>query len=200
MHRVLKPHPAFEQLVLELSCSRHQFTAQWHGPLYRCVELEWARPEYLISGEGTWHRGSRWMRPGLCRVVHAASTERIALKESRRVYRYYGIRKAASRPRVSIQLTAKFCCLADLTGYEGNCHVPSIREMLAEHWEKLNASGVETITQACGRAAYSVDFEGLIAPSAQDRRGRNVIWFPDALDSSSHIQIMGQENLKQWLV
>jgi hypothetical protein len=42
-------------------------------------------------------------------------------------------------------------------------------------------------------------FEGLIVPSAQDKRGRNLIWFPDQLLAESRISISGEKQLKQWL-
>lgn len=179
MHLLIKPHPAYKRLFAELKRSQEVLKAKWQGPVYRCVELEWARPEYLLSGEGTRHRGSRWMQPNYCRVVHAASTESIALKEARRVYDYYGIRKPRNNPRVSVELIAQLNHLIDLAKLHLIADSPTVDEMLQEDWEKLNECGVETIAQAFGRAIQALNFEGIIVPSSRDRRGRNVIWFPD---------------------
>lgn len=54
--------------------------------------------------------------------------------------------------------------------------------------------------QAFGRAIRDLNFEGLIAPSSRDQRGRNLIRFPDDLRPESRIEIVGKEKLKQWLV
>lgn len=195
----IKPHPAFKYLRSHLKKSEHALTAQWQGPVYRCVELEWAHPEYLITGEGTRQRGSRWMQPNRCRVVHAASTDTIALKESRRVYDYYGIRKARNNPRVCVELMVQLQRLVDLTRLKTIMDSPTLEEMLNEDWEKLNGSRVETVAQSLGRAILELDYEGLIAPSSRDRRGRNLVWFPSELLAGSEIKIVGREKLKQWL-
>ena len=76
---------------------------------------------------------------------------------------------------------------------------PTIEEMLNEDWEELNDSRVETIAQSLGRAILELNYEGLIAPSSRDRRGRNLIWFPEQLHPESQIEIVGQEKLNQWL-
>lgn len=199
MTQPIQPHPAYKRLLSCLKKARKELETDWQGPVYRCVELEWARPEYLISGEGTRHKGSRWMQPHYCKAVHAASTETIALKESRRVYDYYGILKPRNNPRVSVELIVQLSHLIDLTKLHRVIDSPTIQEMLSEDWEKLNARGNETIAQALGRAIRDLNFEGLIAPSSRDQRGRNLIWFPDNIRADSRIEIVGKEKLKQWL-
>lgn len=57
------------------------------------------------------------MQPNYCKVVHAASTETIALKESRHAYDYYGILKPRNNPRVSVELAAQLSHLIDLTSH-----------------------------------------------------------------------------------
>ena len=139
------------------------------------------------------------MQPNYCRVVHAASTEAIALKESRSAYDYYGIQKPKNNPRVSVELIAKLHRLVDLTQLKTIVDSPTISEMLDEDWGKLNDNCIESNAQALGRAIFELNFEGLIAPSSKDRRGRNLIWFPEQLYSKSQIEIVGQEKLKQFL-
>jgi RES domain-containing protein len=195
----IRPHPAFKHLFSNLKKNQSVLSTQWNAPVYRCVEIEWARPEYLITGEGTRQSGSRWMQPNYCRVVHAASTETIALKESRRVYDYYGIQKPKNNPRVSVELIAKLHRLVDLTQLRTIMDSSTIEELLNEDWVKLNDSRVETTAQALGRAILELNVEGLIVPSSRDRRGRNLIWFPEQLRPESQIEIVSQEKLKQWL-
>ena len=193
------PHPAFKRIFSTLKISPKELMAEWNQPVYRCVELGWARPEYLISGEGTRHKGGRWMQPNYGKVVHAASTETVALRESRRVYDYYGIDKPKKNPRVSVELHALLSNLLDLTKLHKVIDSPTIKELLSEDWEKLNARGKETLAQAFGRTIFDLKYEGLIAPSARDQRGRNVIWFPSQLRKDSLIEITGKDKLEQWL-
>jgi RES domain-containing protein len=110
----LNPHPAYKRLFDELKKSGEKLKSQWKGPVFRSVELKWAYPKYLISGEGTRQHGSRWIQPNYSRVVHAASTETIALKESRRAYDYYGIQKPKNNPRVSVELFVELQQVIDL--------------------------------------------------------------------------------------
>lgn len=126
MLRSLKPHPAYKRLFDELKKSGEKLKSQWKAPVYRCVELQWAHPEYLISGDGTRKHGSRWIQPNYSRVVHAASTETIALKESRRVYDYYGIQKPRKNPRVSVELIVELQQLVDLTKLKEVLDSPTI--------------------------------------------------------------------------
>jgi len=195
----IKAHPGFKRLFSDLKKYQSELSTQWDAPVYRCVEIKWAQSDYLISGEGTRHWGSRWMQPNYCRVVHAASTEAIALKESRSAYDYYGIQKPKNNPRVSVELIAKLHRLVDLTQLKTIVDSPTISEMLDEDWGKLNDNCIESNAQALGRAIFELNYEGLIAPSSKDRRGRNLIWFPEQLGSNSQIEIVGQEKLKQFL-
>lgn len=71
--------------------------------------------------------------------------------------------------------------------------------MQPNYCKAVHAASTETIAQALGRAIRDLNFEGLIAPSSRDQRGRNLIWFPDDLEADSRIEIVGKENLKQWL-
>jgi hypothetical protein len=59
--------------------------------------------------------------------------------------------------------------------------------MLAENWESLNASRHESLSQAFGRALWQLGYAGLLVPSTRDRRGRNLIGFPDNFSSADRI-------------
>lgn len=67
-----------------------------------------------------------------------------------------------------------------------------------EDWAKINEGGFETLAQAVGRALYNNRFAGLICNSAQDRRGRNIIWFPDSPGPPPVVQIVDGNELKNW--
>lgn len=139
------------------------------------------------------------MRLGETPVVHGASSEGIALKESRRTFEYFGIKRPRNYPRVSVEMEASFSHLANLTQIESVLDWPSLNDLLEEDWQKINAGGFENLSQALGRALWQSGFEGLIAPSARDRRGRTIIWFPAGLKSGSSISIVGKADLENWI-
>jgi hypothetical protein len=72
-------------------------------------------------------------------------------------------------------------------------------DLLNEDWQKINTGGFENLSQALGRAVWQCGFEGLIAPSARDKRGRTLIWFPDHLQSGSFVSITGKAELEKWI-
>ncbi len=196
----MQEHPRYPELLTLLRKARGDLIRAWKGPVYRCVALKWARPQYLISGEGTRSFGGRWMRAGLTRAVYAASTEAIALKESRKVIRHFGIQQPLAAPRVIVEMWADLGPLADLANIDAILPWPSLDELLVEDWERINSGGFETLSQAFGRALWALRFAGLIVPSARDRRGRNLIWFPENLRSADGIRISGQTDLDDWIV
>lgn len=196
---MLHDHPLYPELLTLLRSAKKELTRDWHGFVYRCVAPKWARPEFLISGKGTLQCGSRWMRPGVTPAVYAASTENIALKESRRPYTHFGIKKPLSQPRVIVEMEAKLECVADLTSIDQIIPWPSIDELLDEDWEGINTRAAETLSQAFGRALFQLKFAGLVVPSARDRRGRNLIWFPSKLGKNDGIQITGEDELNEWI-
>jgi hypothetical protein len=139
------------------------------------------------------------MRPDVTPAVYAASTEAIALRESRRVIRHFGIKKPHKQPRVLVELEAQLSRVADLTGIDDLLAWPTLGELLSENWEALNAAHKETLSQTFGRALFELGFSGLLAPSARDRRGRNLIWFPRNFGPGERVSIVGKEELERWI-
>ncbi len=162
-------HPKYKALTKDLRSAAGSLSRSWEGAAFRCVAPKWSRPEFLASGLGAARHGSRWMRPGLSPAVYAASTENIALKESRGNLRHFGVRKPAKTPRMIVQIDLRLVKVVDLTRLEEALAWPSLDELLSEKWESLNAAGKETLSQAFGRALFTLGFTGLIAPSARDR-------------------------------
>jgi len=192
-------HPRFKELSSVLKTAANDLRREWHGSVHRCVAPKWARPEFLVSGKGALKYGSRWMRPGVTPAVYAASTENIALKESRRTVRHYGIKKPRNQPRVIVEMEADLKRVADLSDIDDLLPWPTLDELLGEDWEAINSAGAETLSQAFGRALFSLDFSGLLVPSARDRRGRNLIWFPKNFQRDEQVVISGEAELDQWI-
>lgn len=140
------------------------------------------------------------MKPGTTAVVHAASSEWIAMREVSAGFASYGILHPRKAPRITVELIASFSNLADVRGIETSLHGLSMKDLLSEDWHKVNSNGFESLSQAVGRALWLSGFEGLITPSAQSEKGFNLLWFPAALHETSAISISGSEELEKCLL
>ncbi len=139
------------------------------------------------------------MCAGVTAVAHAAMTEALAIKESRRAFDYYGVRKPRNNPRVSVEIRAKLGRVLQLGSVDTVFPHLTNEELLREDWEKVNGKGSETLAQAIGRAAWKSGLEGMVVPSARDRRSRNLVWFPENLGPGSSCTITGRHELEAWL-
>ncbi len=195
----VRPHPLFSKIQAKLKSVRDGLSQSFNSNVHRCVELAWARSEYIVSGKGTRLSGSRWLCPQFNDAVYASFSEVIALKESRRSFAYYGIKKPRKKPRIIVEIHCSLQHVANLEKLESVLNWPSLDELLEEDWEKINGQGSETLGQAVGRALFELVFEGLIVRSAVDRRGRNLVWFPANIQSESTVEISGKIELDDWI-
>jgi RES domain-containing protein len=195
----LNPHSQFGQLHRLLAANSEVLCHSWKGSAYRCAGLEYASAEKLISGEGTLQYGARWMAPGAERVVHLSTTEMTAIQESRGHFVRYGLNAVKPGPRVLVTLEVEVSRLLDLFRLDSLRSGFTIQEMLDDDWEGLNQRGKESISQALGRAAFSLGYEAILAPSAVFRRRRNVVVFPENLAYASRFAIVHEDTLRQWL-
>ena len=200
MAMLFRQHKHYKKIYSNAHKVVDDLQTAWNGSVYRCVELKWARPAYLISGEGTLKEGGRWLAPQISRVVHASSTELTAMKESRAGFKYYGITKPRHVPRVSVEISLNLVNTVNLSALIEKLPGSTVDELLLEDWRKINQRGQETLGQALGRALFSLGIQGVIAPSAVDKRTRSILWFPQNLDEKCNISISNKETLKKWLV
>jgi RES domain-containing protein len=161
--------------------------------------LEFARADKLMSGEGTRKFGARWMAPGVERVVHLSTTEMTAIQESRGHFVRYGLDAAKPEPRVLVTLEVEVSKLLDLFRLDSMRAGFTIQEMLDDDWEQLNERGKESLSQALGRAAFSLGYETMLTPSAILGRRRNLVVFPENLAYRSHFAIAHEDTLREWL-
>jgi len=194
----LKPYARFGALRKELKNAAAEYIIPCKKSFYRCVTLEWGKPEHLIFGEGSRQRGSRWMAKGVTRVVYLASTEGIALKEARNNFAHYGI-QPRQHPRLVVEIAAELETVIDLPKLLETSSWPRLQELLGEDWNAVNGRGQETLSQATGRILYELGFEGVRVPSRVDSRGHNLFLFPENFSTTSTLAIHGEKELKKWL-
>jgi RES domain-containing protein len=180
-------HPEFERIASSL---RRVGARAWSGVVYRSTSPDYSASADLVSGEGARRHGGRWTPPGFFTAVSASLSPETALAEALAHFRHYRIPEADAMPRVLAALDVQVEALADLTHALARRTLRvSRRRMRAERWREASANGREALTQAIGRAAFEAGLEGLLVPSAPDRRGTNLLVFPARLRPGSRLRV-----------
>lgn len=158
----------------------------FRGVLYRSAAPQYANKDDLLTGAGSRVAGARWNPPTSFRTVYASCDPETALAEVLAHFRHYGLPVQKAMPRVIVSIDAKLAKLLDLTdGRIRRVLGVAEKRLLTEPWRELQKRGREALTQAIGRLAYNSDFDGLMAPSAAQKGGTNIIIFPANLDGPS---------------
>lgn len=166
-----------------------------NGTAFRSAGVKYANEADLISGNGASYNGGRWNPPGI-KAIYGALDPIVAVKESYQEFIKYGIKKENIRPRVMAGVKLKVNCVLNLTDAKIRRKLGFLlHDLTQENWEAIQNSGEESWTQAIGRGAFLAGFEGLLAPSARDRSGKNVVIFPENLKSTSKLELMGKDEL-----
>jgi RES domain-containing protein len=165
------------------------------GAGFRSVGVRYATEEDLLSGHGASYYGGRWNPPGL-RAVYVSLSPVTAVKEAYQQFLHHGIAAAHIRPRVLVGVTMRLQRLLDLSDAQVRRRLGfRLQDLLEEDWNALQRQGGESWTQRTGRCAFETGFEGLLAPSVQDRQGTNVVVFPERLLHGSELLVMAAGDL-----
>jgi hypothetical protein len=70
-----------------------------------------------------------------------------------------------------------------------------LEKILSEDWQAIQANGKKSRTQMVGEGAKIAGFEGLLAPSARHREGKNLVVFPENLLRISKLSPMEERDL-----
>lgn len=148
--------------------------------MFRSVRRKhWASGEFLKGKESGQH-GGRWNPPSSFPSVYLSLDLDTAVKEVKGWLQYYGLPPESALPRVFTAVEVDLSEVLDLTnGAIRQRFQVSLDRMTGEDWRRVNDRGKEALTQAVGRAAFQADFEGFLVPSAQDKKGQNLVVFPE---------------------
>lgn len=183
----MKPHSESARLAAAL---RRVPPRAFSGVAFRSASPAFAASREMLSGEGVRRHGGRWNPPGLFAAVYASLSPETAIAEALSHFRHYGIPDADAMPRVLVAVELDLAAVADLSdGRSRRTLRVSRRRMRGEPWRSLQGAGREAITQSIGRAAFEAGLEGLLAPSAADRKGINVVVFPALLKPGSRMRV-----------
>lgn len=99
-------------------------------------------------------------------------------------------------PRVFVSLRVHVQRILPLTdGHTRAVLRVSHRRLTEEHWQDEQDCGREALTQAIGRIARDLGFEGLLVPAAQGA-GQNLVVFPDRLLPGSRLETINAVGLR----
>ncbi len=167
----------------------------WSGIAYRSARPRYAKRKDLLTGAGSKRYGGRWNPPVSFAAVYVSLSWGVASAEAVAHQRHFGVPEHAALPRTFVGVDLDLARVLDLCDGRLRQRLGvSRKRMLAEDWRSVNDGGEEAVTQALGRAAYEVGFQGILAPSAAERTGTNIVVFPDRLGSDGTIKPVDRED------
>jgi RES domain-containing protein len=164
--------------------------------VFRSASVQFANAVDFLSGAGAAAFGGRWNPRGI-EAAYASLSIQTATNEAFQNILKHGFPASSIRPRVFAGAQVQLHAMLDLT--DGNIQKRlgfTLDELLDEDWLGIQEEGDESWTQAAGRGACIIGFEGLIVPSCQHRPdGVNIVIFPKNLRTDSRIYILGEDDL-----
>jgi RES domain-containing protein len=151
--------------------------APFEDTVFRLMRLRYARPEDAMSGAGAARNGGRWNPPGVA-TFYGSNSPDVAYREVSATARHYGADLTAELPRVEAAFDLRMSRALDMTSRKVLRRLQVTASGLkAVDWRTENDHGREALTQAIGRLCSELGVQGIIARSAEVRRGLNVIAF-----------------------
>jgi RES domain-containing protein len=110
--------------------------------------------------------------------------------ESLGTQQQYGIAVDARLPLTLVAIDVSLQKLIDMTDDSVLHELDLTRQRLLRcRWRENMDKGHEALTQAIGRIAFEAGLEALFVPSAQVRKGKNLVVFLDNLQKASSLTI-----------
>jgi RES domain-containing protein len=170
---------------------------RWAGVTYRSVSTEYATSSDILTGIGSQMSGGRWNPLGSFPTVYLSLEPETSFAETLSHVRYYGLQPQDALPRTFVAVDVKLHRVLDLTNQENlKTLMVTRRSLLAVDWRTYQDAGEEAITQAIGRIARELGFEGLLVPSATTAKGTNLVLYPGSLSAKSEVTLLNADRLK----
>jgi len=161
------------------------------GKAYRSTSPKYATENDLITGDGSKLYGGRWNPIGIA-AVYASLTIETAFQEALSQVRYFGMPVEQALPRTFCGLELSLIDVLDLRIGNIRSRLRFSREdMINSDWRKIVSAGKIPRTQSLGHAVYSLNLQAILVPSGVSKTAANIVVFPDNLNTSSHVEILG---------
>ena len=161
------------------------------GEFFRSVELAYAHPDDVVSGEGTRSHGGRFVRPGL-RAVYGSVDEETAFRESAaRMNRLAGRggARVVGYPRITYVIGVKAASHVALT----TTH-PDAAAILPACLDPNDL----TESQAVGEFLQTHSIQAVVFPSAiPGFSGRNLVVFRDVVPEPVIVLVNREQIIKE---
>jgi hypothetical protein len=161
-------HPQRDDFLRRVLDLPPDWMTPFSAVLFRFIHPQFSAAEEIISGA--------------MRVAYTAMEPETALAECLAHARYYNLPLSTALPRVLVSLVLGATSVLDLrdTNLRRVLRI-ALDEITATDWPRENRRSREAVTQAWGAAFAVAGVEALIAPSAANNDGTNVIVFPENL-------------------
>ena len=187
-------HRAFEKLRTEIK--EADLFRPWKGPAYRVTTLDYPSPKSILLGQGSFLHGGRWNAIGSFRAVYGSTEDTVAVAESRATADYAGVSWPFRTPRLLVAIELSLQAILDLTDTSIRTRLGlTLDGLRTEDWRKVQEEGMESFTQAIGRAVFANGGEGLLVPSARVAAGVNVVYFPENHRKTSRVTVLDSEKV-----
>ena len=168
-------------------------THAYKGTLYRFAEYAFSKSADFLSGQGTMKCGTRYGAAKTFPIVYGSTDCHLALRETCEAYKYFGI----TTPPLNHVIRAFEVSLTvtlDLSSADIRKALGVTRKTLSEeNWRKDRNAGIESLTQAIGRAAHTNGIQALLVPSKYSNKQHNVAIFPSNVDGTAYIKLLSDQ-------
>ena len=167
-----------------------ELAVEWNGCIFRSTTPQYASSTDLISGVGSRRKGARYTPVRSFSTVYGGEDPETALAETMAYYRDYGFSDADAMPRVFVNIEVEVYDVLDLTDAAMRRRLGvTVADLTEGSWRDFQEADREALTQAIGRTAYKLGFEGLFYPSARLRGRFNLAVFPENLYGTSSLRV-----------
>jgi RES domain-containing protein len=170
----------------------------WRGVTFRSVDLAYASPAHVLSGEGSLKAGGRWNAPEAFTAVYSSTRPGTAVEEAFQLAADFHLMPDDLKPQITCGVEWEISSVLDLTVADLPAWLKLSRWM-RENFRKINDGGFETLCQALGRAVRRCGVRGILCPSVRVEGGVNLIVFRDRMRKTDVARVLGEAELKKYL-
>ena len=158
----------------------------WRGITFRSVDLAYASPAHMLSGEGSLKAGGRWNAPGAFPAIYSSTRPGTAVEEAFQLAADFYLEPDDLKSRVTCGIEWELSSVFDPTIASLPARL-KLSDWMGENFTKINDGGFGTLCQAFGRAVRNSGIAGILCPSVRVKDGINLIVFRDRMRALSDI-------------
>ena len=171
------------------------YAIPYKGFCFRVLSQRFATKRDVASTKGSKIKGGRYNIKNKFGVLYLSCDSHTCLEEASRTRQKLAIDIANELPKTVIGFEVELTKVLNLTDSKIRQKLGiKVSDLTQTDWEKIQALGLEAITQTIGRLARQAGFEAILVPSSV-WQGKNLDVFPDKLLPSSKISVVNSSQL-----